>query len=367
MFRRIARVLPLAAMGLCAAQATEMMPKDVHSGHWAAEATRKAFDYGIFKGFPDGTFRGDDALSGYQAAVVAGRIMDQVAKNRVTEDYAQRTDLEDTEKHYANVVAQARLDQDALKAEIESLREELESLKKRKPKVEEKVILDTSPEAARYLMEMKSKGDMRSMPKMDPMHKDEMGAAMEMEKGSDVAMASPKEKPMPKMGAPKDDSKVMTMPGPKREKAPHLWAGAGVIAPAGDTDTGFTWALNWNFAPTSARGIALDVAHSAGLEAGAGNEMDITTASLSYMLQNPSKKNRLGYGLGLSMIKSSFDTPATSAEETDIGYHAMLQYLIGSRYLAELRYTAGGTEYAAGGVSADSDALSIKFLTAAGF
>lgn len=359
--RALYLVLPLMGVTALSAVASEMLPKDVHSGHWAAEATRKAFDYGIFKGFPDGTFRGDAPLSGYQAAVVAGRIMDQVGKNRVIEEFAQRTDLEDTEKHYATVVAQARLDQDSLKSEIDSLRAELDSLKSKRNRVEveEKVILDTSPDAAKYLEKLKNPStSSRDKAKSG----EDLGSAMEMER--DIALSRPKEKPMPSMKGEDSGKKAeLKMPTEKKDKSFSLWAGGGMTAPTGDADPGFTWSVGWNFAPTSQRALTLDYTSAAGLEVGPGVEADLTTIAATYLLKNPTKASRLGYGLGLSMIKNSVSSPLVSGEETDLGYHATLQYLLSNRFLAEFRYTMGGTDLQLGGATAGGDAMSLKLMT----
>jgi DNA-binding Lrp family transcriptional regulator len=49
---------------------------DVPSNHWAEDAVVRIADLGIVIGFPDGTFRGDESFTRYQAALVVDRLLD---------------------------------------------------------------------------------------------------------------------------------------------------------------------------------------------------------------------------------------------------------------------------------------------------
>lgn len=51
---------------------------DIPEGHWAGEAVDRIADLGIVIGFPDGTFRGNEAFTRYQAALVISRMLDVV-------------------------------------------------------------------------------------------------------------------------------------------------------------------------------------------------------------------------------------------------------------------------------------------------
>lgn len=57
----------LAALGI---QPKTALPADVPPDHWAAEAVRWAMESGIMKGYPDGTFRGEQGLIRYEEAAL---------------------------------------------------------------------------------------------------------------------------------------------------------------------------------------------------------------------------------------------------------------------------------------------------------
>lgn len=52
--------------------------KDVPAGHWASAAIQIAANCGIVRGFPDGTFRGQEPITRYQAAVIIARLLEAV-------------------------------------------------------------------------------------------------------------------------------------------------------------------------------------------------------------------------------------------------------------------------------------------------
>jgi hypothetical protein len=52
--------------------------KDIPAGHWASEAIKVAANCGIVRGFPDGTFRGNEPVTRYQAAAIVARLLDAV-------------------------------------------------------------------------------------------------------------------------------------------------------------------------------------------------------------------------------------------------------------------------------------------------
>ena len=59
---------------------------DVPEGSYAADAVAELADLGIVIGFPDGTFRGNEAFTRYQAALVVTRLIDVLESQFVTED-----------------------------------------------------------------------------------------------------------------------------------------------------------------------------------------------------------------------------------------------------------------------------------------
>jgi predicted nucleic acid-binding Zn-ribbon protein len=55
---------------------------DVPAGHWAKDAVDLLVSKGIIIGFPDGTFRGSETLTRYQAALMIQRLLDMMATSK---------------------------------------------------------------------------------------------------------------------------------------------------------------------------------------------------------------------------------------------------------------------------------------------
>jgi hypothetical protein len=77
--RSILVLVIAAVLGTVSAQA-QTFP-DVPSDHWAADAVERIADLGIVNGFPDGTFRGNETFTRYQAALVVERLLLVVQDN----------------------------------------------------------------------------------------------------------------------------------------------------------------------------------------------------------------------------------------------------------------------------------------------
>lgn len=56
---------------------------DVPAGHWAKDAIDRLVSQGIILGYPDGTYRGTQNLTRYEAAVIIARLLDQVRGGQV--------------------------------------------------------------------------------------------------------------------------------------------------------------------------------------------------------------------------------------------------------------------------------------------
>ncbi|UBV42702.1 S-layer homology domain-containing protein [Deinococcus taeanensis] len=56
---------------------------DVPAGHWAKDAIDRLVAQGILLGYPDGTFRGTQNLTRYEAAVIIARLLDQMKTGEV--------------------------------------------------------------------------------------------------------------------------------------------------------------------------------------------------------------------------------------------------------------------------------------------
>jgi len=84
------RVLPKSVMGAllgaallassASAQGTPEKFPDVPDTHWAADAVAQLAQYGLLKGYPDGTFGGGRVLTRYEFAEAMPRILARVQK-----------------------------------------------------------------------------------------------------------------------------------------------------------------------------------------------------------------------------------------------------------------------------------------------
>ena len=70
-------IVALLSLGLClpvVADVTDDVPFD----HWAYDAVQTLVDEGIIIGYPDGTFKGDRAMTRYEFAMAVARLLDQI-------------------------------------------------------------------------------------------------------------------------------------------------------------------------------------------------------------------------------------------------------------------------------------------------
>lgn len=107
----LAGLLTVLSMGFGLAQFS-----DVPAGHWAKEAVEALAAKGLILGSPDGTFRGNENLTRYQAALIIYRLLQQIEK----ELKAQGTS--------PTMEAMAPEDLEALKNAVQELAAELAAL-----------------------------------------------------------------------------------------------------------------------------------------------------------------------------------------------------------------------------------------------
>lgn len=62
---------------------------DVPAGHWAKDAIDRLVSRGIILGYPDGTFRGTQNLTRYEAAIIIARLLDQINTGAVAAPQGQ--------------------------------------------------------------------------------------------------------------------------------------------------------------------------------------------------------------------------------------------------------------------------------------
>jgi predicted nucleic acid-binding Zn-ribbon protein len=75
--------LGVPVMGFTIAKIAQSRFQDVPAGHWAQEAVDYVTAKGLITGFPDGTFKGQQTLSRYQAALIFYRLLQSGAMNGV--------------------------------------------------------------------------------------------------------------------------------------------------------------------------------------------------------------------------------------------------------------------------------------------
>lgn len=83
----------LAAVVASGAFAQSSFP-DVPANHWAGDAVERLADLGVIIGFPDGTYRGNEAFTRYQAALVASRLIDVLGAEMNAALALTRADIE---------------------------------------------------------------------------------------------------------------------------------------------------------------------------------------------------------------------------------------------------------------------------------
>lgn len=84
----------LAATLVSGAFAQSTSFPDIPANHWAADAVSRIANLGIVIGFPDGTFRGNEAFTRYQAALVMSRLLDVVNQNVNSSLAMTKSDIE---------------------------------------------------------------------------------------------------------------------------------------------------------------------------------------------------------------------------------------------------------------------------------
>jgi len=114
------------SFGVAAAQSTGTTTtasapvlSDVPAGHWAKDAVDRLVEQGIILGFPDGTYRGNENLTRYQAAVIIARLLDQMARGETTVSELDPETLESVQ----NAVQELAADLAALGVRVADLEE----------------------------------------------------------------------------------------------------------------------------------------------------------------------------------------------------------------------------------------------------
>ncbi len=139
--KRVAAVFTALVLGTAAVQAQSF--PDVQPDHWAADAVERIADLGIVQGFPDGTYRGNESFTRYQAALVIERLLlvltentqaalaltqDDVAALRMLVDQL-RADLDALAARQAADSSNADMQLEQLRGQVAALQNELDALR----------------------------------------------------------------------------------------------------------------------------------------------------------------------------------------------------------------------------------------------
>lgn len=112
--KRVITIFAALTLGTAAVQAQSY--PDVAADHWAADAVERISDLGIVQGFPDGTYRGNEAFTRYQAALVIERLLQVLTENTQAALALTQEDV----AALRNAVDQLRADVDALAARADA-------------------------------------------------------------------------------------------------------------------------------------------------------------------------------------------------------------------------------------------------------
>jgi len=101
----------LAALVLTGAVAQSTPFPDVPANHWATDSLSRIANLGIIIGFPDGTYRGNESITRYQAAVIIDRMVNllrgdiqAVAALHASDMQAMRAALETLAREVARTI-----------------------------------------------------------------------------------------------------------------------------------------------------------------------------------------------------------------------------------------------------------------------
>lgn len=129
-------IILVAAMVLTTVVATASPFSDVPFSHWAYEAVNKLSARGILQGYPDGTFKGEQAVTRYALAMVTAKMLanvEQMMESGVGTNLVTRSDLHTLEKltvEFADELALLGVKVTALEDDMQVVKEDVSMLKR---------------------------------------------------------------------------------------------------------------------------------------------------------------------------------------------------------------------------------------------
>lgn len=128
-------ILLVAAMVLSTVVATANPFSDVPFSHWAYDAVNKLSAKGIIQGYPDGTFKGNKAVTRYALAMVTAKMVaniEQMLESGIGSNLVTKSDLQTLEKltvEFADELALLGVKVTALEDDMQVVKEDVSMLK----------------------------------------------------------------------------------------------------------------------------------------------------------------------------------------------------------------------------------------------
>ena len=129
-------ILLVAAMVLTTVVATANPFSDVPFSHWSYDAVNKLAARGILQGYPDGTFKGNQAVTRYALAMVTAKMLanvEQMMESGIGTNLVTRSDLHTLEKltvEFADELALLGVKVTALEDDMQVVKEDVSMLKR---------------------------------------------------------------------------------------------------------------------------------------------------------------------------------------------------------------------------------------------
>lgn len=129
-------ILLVAAMMLTTVVASANPFSDVPFSHWAYDAVNKLAAKGILQGYPDGTFKGRQAVTRYALAMVTAKMLanvEQMLESGIGTNLVTKSDLQTLEKltvEFADELALLGVKVTALEDDMQVVKEDVSTLKK---------------------------------------------------------------------------------------------------------------------------------------------------------------------------------------------------------------------------------------------
>src|SRR5215471_917896 len=128
--RHIAVVAAAAVMFAMVAPAFAQPFADVPTNHWAYDAIAGLAAKGLVEGYPDGTFRGDRAMTRYEMAMVVARLLARIESIQIPAPQPPQVTAQDLAT-VQRLVSEFRAELAVLGVRVTAIDEELNAIKAR--------------------------------------------------------------------------------------------------------------------------------------------------------------------------------------------------------------------------------------------